>query len=78
MCCTKSAAHEAKNRLGMPDELPPTFEAIARYLPPVQFQGKRPAAAAVEPVKPAKGNISGIVRDGSSKSNVVVGVESPF
>jgi len=76
MCCTKSAAHEAKNRLGMPDELPPTFEAIARYLP--QFQGKRPAAAAVEPVKPAKGNISGIVRDGSSKSNVVVGVESPF
>lgn len=78
MCCTKSAAHEAKNRLGMPDELPPTFEAIARYLPPVQFQGKRPAVAAVEPVKPAKGNIAGIVRDGSSKSNVVVGVESPF
>lgn len=78
MCCTKSAAHEAKNRLGMPDELPPTFEAIARYLPPVQFQGKRPAVAAVEPVKPAKGNIAGIVRDGSSKSNVVVGLESPF
>lgn len=78
MCCTKSAAHEAKNRLGMPDELPPTFGAIARYLPPVQFQGKRLAAAAVEPTKPAKGNIAGIVRDGSSKSNVVVGVESPF
>lgn len=77
MCCTKSAAHEAKNRLGMPDELPPTFESIARYLPPVQFQGKR-LAAAVESGKPAKGNITGIVRDGSSKSNVVVGVESPF
>jgi len=78
MACTKSAAHEAKNRLGMPDELPPTFEAIAHYLPPVQFRGSRPAAAEVVQVKPVKGNIAGIVRDGSSKSNVMVEVENRF
>jgi hypothetical protein len=28
--------------------------------------------------KPAKGNIAGIVRDGSSKSNVMVEVENRF
>jgi hypothetical protein len=54
IAANKSATCEAKNRLGMPDELPFSFEAIAGYLPPLEKQ-------------PARGNIEGIVVDGSSK-----------
>ena len=51
---TKTAGYEAKNRLGLPDEIAPTFDAIRPYLP-----------RAVE-AKP-QGNISGIVTNGTSK-----------
>lgn len=64
IAANKSATCEAKNRLGMPDELPFTFEAIAHYLPTIE----RKEAAPVEVVTPEpKGNIAGIVADGSSK-----------
>jgi hypothetical protein len=52
ICTTKTAAYEAKNRLGLPDEIAPNFDAIKGYLPPI---GK------------AKGNIDGLVTKGSSK-----------
>ena len=64
MCCTKSAAHEAKNRLGMPDEMPPVFESIAKFLPPIEFKPRKVEPVATQP----KGNIAGVVKDGSSKS----------
>lgn len=64
MCCTKSAAHEAKNRLGMPDEMPPVFESIARFLPPIEFKPRKVESVAAQ----SKGNIAGVVKDGSSKS----------
>lgn len=65
MQCTKSAAVEAKNRLGMPDELPPTFEAISAYLPPVKFG---PAVKQEVKVEAKAGNIAGVVKNGSSKA----------
>jgi hypothetical protein len=71
---TKAASHEAKNRLGLPDEIAPTFDAIRPYLPPVKFT----PAVASQPV----GNIAGVVTDGSSKPQVQspsVAIEgSPF
>ena len=62
MCCTKAASHEAKNRLGMPDEVAPVFASIAEYLPPIEFKPK------------ASGNIAGVVKDGSSKPQLVANV----
>jgi len=52
---TKTAGYEAKNRLGLPDEIAPTFEAIRPYLPPLEAVAK------------PKGNIAGLGNDGSSK-----------
>jgi hypothetical protein len=52
ICTTKTAAYEAKNRLGLPDEIAPNFDAIKGYLPPI---GK------------TKGNLDGLVTKGSSK-----------
>jgi hypothetical protein len=64
--CNKTAAVEAKNRLGMPDELPHSFEAISQFLPLV--------------AKKQSGNISGVVVEGTSKveSKFVELVETPF
>lgn len=64
--CNKSASVEAKNRLGMPDELPLTFEALSQFLPAIRKQS------------PAQGNIAGIVTDGSSKQQVTEEIETPF
>lgn len=71
--CNKTATVEAKNRLGMPDEIPHSFEAIAKFLPLVDRQEQ------VEPVKPV-GNIAGVVVGGTSKplSKFEELVESPF
>jgi hypothetical protein len=51
----------------MPDELPPTFEAIAQYLTPVKFG---PAVKQEVKVETKDGNIAGIVQDGSSKKKM--------
>lgn len=69
MATTKSAAYEAKNRLGLPDELQPTFEALKPYMPPVKFIGstKNTESATAKPA----GNIAGVVVDGSSKKRSV-------
>lgn len=56
ICTTKSAAYEAKNRLGLPDEIPPSFDAIKPFLPPL---GK--------PAEKQGGNIDGLITNGSSK-----------
>jgi len=64
----KSAACEAKNRLGMPDELPATFESLAHFMPAVE-RGEQVAQPAPEPPKP-KGNIAGVVAEGSSKAKI--------
>lgn len=54
---SESAAYVAKNRLGLPDELPLDFAAFAKYLPPL-------------PPLACKGgkNIDGIVKEGTSKT----------
>jgi hypothetical protein len=71
--CNKQATVEAKNRLGMPDELS-TFSDLQKYLPKVGTQ------ATVKPVETkATGNIAGIVVDGSSKKHEQeVLEETPF
>lgn len=56
ICTTKSAAYEAKNRLGLPDEIQPSFDAIKPFLPPL---GK--------PAEKQGGNIDGLITNGSSK-----------
>jgi hypothetical protein len=63
----ESAAVAAKNRLGLPVELPFTWDAYAAYLPKatakaVQVEAVQGATLPVEP-----GNIAGLVVDGSSK-----------
>lgn len=58
---SESAAALAKNRLGLPDELPMTWAALAQFIPP------KPATQQL--AQPA-GNIAGIVNDGSSKKTV--------
>ena len=61
--CSKTAGCEAKNRLGMPDEIPLTFDAISRYLPKVEKTfSQQPVATVAQ-----QGNIAGFVIDGSSK-----------
>lgn len=71
--CNKQATVEAKNRLGMPDELS-SFSDLQKYLPKVGTQ------ATVKPVETkATGNIAGIVVDGSSKKQELVEVsDHPF
>ena len=71
--CNKQATVEAKNRLGMPDEIS-TFSDLQKYLPKVGSQ------ATVKPVETkATGNIAGIVVDGSSKKQTEPElIDSPF
>lgn len=68
--CNKSATVEAKNRLGMPDELS-SFAELQKYLPKVGSRGF---------VKPEpQGNIAGVIVDGSSKRpQPVEAIDSPF
>lgn len=62
--CNEQPAIEAKNRLGMPDELPLAIESFYPYIPKVDL---------------IVGNIAGIVVDGSSKPKPQEEViESPF
>lgn len=75
--CNKTATVEAKNRLGMPDEIPLSFDAIAKYLPVIQKtkSSSVPVAEAKQPV----GNIAGVVVDGSSKPKQVEElIDNPF
>jgi hypothetical protein len=81
MATTKSAAYEAKNRLGLPDELVPSFEALKPYMPPVKLAIKTQPSQADR----LAGNIAGVVVDGSSKKRNVsdavveaIGAETPF
>lgn len=60
--CNKTATIEAKNRLGMPDEIPLNFEALKKYMPVVK----------------TKGNIAGVVVDGSSMKRAEELIETPF
>lgn len=55
----ESASALAKSRLGLPDELPMQWAALAQFIPP------KPTTQQL--AKPA-GNIAGIVNDGSSKT----------
>lgn len=69
---TETAAVVAKNRLGLPPELDFTWNAYAQYLPGAQPVQQAPQAEAYQPPgTPAEGNINGIVKDGSSKSQPV-------
>jgi hypothetical protein len=71
--CNKSATVEAKNRLGMPDELS-SFADLQKFLPKVGSQ----VVVKPEPQK-ASGNIAGIVVDGSSKQpQLVEAINDPF
>jgi hypothetical protein len=76
----ESASCIAKNRLGLPSELPMDWDAYAAYV-------KKPAPVTKqeEPVvqRPASsGNIEGLVVNGTSKSNGssvgVVEIDTPF
>lgn len=53
----ESAAQVAKNRLGLPDELPLSFEVFSKYLPKVQLSF-------------GTNNVEGLVVNGSSKVGV--------
>ena len=71
--CNKSTTVEAKNRLGMPDELS-SFADLQKFLPKVGSQ----VVVKPEPQK-ASGNIAGIVVDGSSKQpQLVEAINDPF
>ena len=72
----KQAACEAKNRLGMPDELPLNFEAIKAYLPKIEKKAVDQMTVVLASPTKAKGNIAGVVVDGSSKKTVDVSEES--
>lgn len=76
--CTKKPAHIAKNRLGLPDEIPMTYAAYAAYLPkpedaqpmpPPAFPQGQPVQSQPQQNQPAPlvGNIPGLVHEGSSK-----------
>jgi hypothetical protein len=76
--CNKNASVEAKNRLGMPDEVPLAFDSIRKFLPVVSKSFVPQNAAQVEPVS-LTGNIAGLVVEGSSKKQEVTEViDSPF
>jgi phage nucleotide-binding protein len=78
--CNKSATVEAKNRLGMVDEIS-SFADLQKYLPIVSKQTV--AAPAPSQEKPA-GNIAGVVKNGTSKGEALAVAEpvdlsdSPF
>ncbi len=75
--CNKTATVEAKNRLGMPDEIPLSFEAIAKYLPVIEKS--KPSPVPVAETKKTTGNIAGVVVDGSSKQvQPAELIETPF
>jgi len=68
MVCNKQPAIEAKNRLGMPDELPLSIESFKQFVPRVQLM-----------LGPEAGNVAGVVHEGTSKPREMVEtMETPF
>jgi hypothetical protein len=68
MVCNKLPAIEAKNRLGMPDELPLSIDSWKQFVPRVQLA-----------LPETSGNVAGIVTDGSSKPpQFTEPIDSPF
>lgn len=75
--CNKQPGIEAKNRLGMPDEVPLSIESFKQYIPRVEL--KLDSVMNNTPFSlQEKGNVEGIVVDGSSKPKVFEPMDSPF